>query len=105
MYLISLFSTLVCLGISGAASVSQHPAMACSDIKAPTIPGTKVKSIQGTERRNFTVKAYPPVLLEDITNLNFCDVEISLTHPGVGDKVLVQVWLPLNDWNNRFVAE
>lgn len=32
----------------------------------------------------------------------FCEVNITLTHPGENDKVGVQIMLPLNDWNGRF---
>jgi hypothetical protein len=104
MYRIYLFGVPLLFGISKAVSVSQQHTTSCSNIKAPSLPGAKVISIQGTERLNFTVKANPPLLANDITNLNICDVEISLTHPGARDQVLVQVWLPLSDWNNRFVA-
>ncbi|KAF2628485.1 tannase and feruloyl esterase [Macroventuria anomochaeta] len=43
-------------------------------------------------------------ILPPVTNLNFCEVNIHLTHSGADDDVLVRVWLPLklNDWNSRF---
>ncbi|PYH45467.1 tannase and feruloyl esterase [Aspergillus saccharolyticus JOP 1030-1] len=38
--------------------------------------------------------------------LDNCNVNITLTHPGENDTVLVEVWLPLDakDWNGRFLA-
>lgn len=37
-----------------------------------------------------------------VENLNICDVNVTLTHPGTGDKVNINVWLPLEGWNGRF---
>ncbi|GGM21322.1 tannase [Streptomyces fumigatiscleroticus] len=31
----------------------------------------------------------------------FCDVTVTLTHPGEGDHAEVRVWLPLDNWNGR----
>jgi tannase/feruloyl esterase len=34
----------------------------------------------------------------------FCNVTVTLTHPGDGDHAKVQVWLPQTGWNGRFQA-
>jgi pimeloyl-ACP methyl ester carboxylesterase len=69
------------------------------------VPDAKVLSITAEERRNFDMPASPG-LLEPVSDLNFCDVQIYLTHPGASDKVLVKTWLPLTreGWNGRFQA-
>lgn len=41
---------------------------------------------------------------ENITNLNFCDVSVIYTHPGQNDTINVQVWLPSDNWNGRFIG-
>lgn len=81
-----------------------HGAYSCANIPAPNVSGAKVLSIESKERHNFTVPTTPPLLLFDVPNLSICDVSVTLTHPNTGDKVLVQVWLPLKKWNGRFVA-
>ena len=68
----------------------------CASVKPPYVSGARVVSIQGTERRNFTVVASPPLLNNDIAGLNVCEVDVILTHPGANDRVLVQVWLPFS---------
>jgi hypothetical protein len=49
-----------------------------------------------SERQNYS---YAPL---NITGLNFCNVNITYTHPGYNDTIHVQVWLPLKGWNQRF---
>ncbi|KAJ8113091.1 hypothetical protein OPT61_g4698 [Boeremia exigua] len=41
-----------------------------------------------------------------LTDLNFCQVKVHITHQGTNDKVLIEAWLPLthNEWNGRFQA-
>ena len=41
---------------------------------------------------------------QNITGLNFCQVNITITHPGANDSVNNQVWLPVADWNERLVG-
>jgi hypothetical protein len=41
---------------------------------------------------------------QNITGLNFCQVNVTLTHPGTGDAVNNQVSLPLTGWNGRFLG-
>lgn len=76
----------------------------CANTKAPYVPGAKVVSINSKQKNNLTVFASSPFLLQDVSDLNICEVNITLTHPNADDQVLIQIWLPLNNWNGRFLA-
>ncbi|KAK1762481.1 feruloyl esterase [Phialemonium atrogriseum] len=96
-----------------AVGLAFHPARAsalpgtsvfCSNIPAPHVPGARVISVTSSVKRDYSVSKAPPTLNQDVTNLNVCEVNVILTHPGANDTVHVQTWLPLHGWNNRFVA-
>ncbi|KAF7550751.1 hypothetical protein G7Z17_g5504 [Cylindrodendrum hubeiense] len=86
------------------ASTPTHGAKLCSEIPAPHVLGATIASIDSAIRTNFSVQSSPPTLAQDIVNLNVCEVNVTLTHTGSSDHVLVQTWLPLKSWNKRFVA-
>ncbi|ORY17939.1 feruloyl esterase B precursor [Clohesyomyces aquaticus] len=100
-----LLQLWACLG--AAITENSHNTQNCdaSTFTAPDVPSAKVLSITAEERRNVDMPAAPG-LLNPITDLNFCDIKVYLTHPGTNDKVLVQTWLPLSEdlWNGRFQA-
>lgn len=37
-------------------------------------------------------------------NATFCNVTVTYTHPGQGDQVHAETWLPIGNWNNRLLA-
>ena len=80
------------------------PSSKCSNLKAPTVPGAQVLSITGVEAYNVSSPALPPFFFDSVVGLNICNVTVFLTHPGVNDHVLVQLFLPLANWNGRYQA-
>ena len=73
----------------------------CAGIQAPRVPGAHVLNVFGAELHNVSfspMPGAPPVPLD----ISVCEVNITLTHPGENDTVLVETWLPLSDWNGRF---
>jgi feruloyl esterase len=71
-------------------------------VKAPA--GTKVESVTAVSHAAGTVDVppvtpLPAVHVPDVPA--FCDVTVTLTHPGQGDHAKVRVWLPLDNWNGR----
>lgn len=81
-----------------------EPIPACANLPTPEVPGAKVLSVTGVEAHNVTNPPLPPFFFDTVTGLNVCNVTVFLTHPGVNDRVLVQLLLPLSTWNGRFQA-
>ncbi|OIW25792.1 tannase and feruloyl esterase [Coniochaeta ligniaria NRRL 30616] len=93
------------LGLFAATINAAAVTRPCSNIPAPHLPGARILSVSSTELRNHSVQAAPPLLNKNITNLNICEVVVTLTHPGANDTVTVQVWLPLDGaWTGRFAS-
>ncbi|KAH8669391.1 Tannase/feruloyl esterase [Ilyonectria robusta] len=74
----------------------------------PAIFGTDILSIEATPITNFTRNIHsayrftqPSVEAE---NVAFCNVTVTYTHPGADDRINVEIWLPLDGWNERFYA-
>ncbi|KAJ8121127.1 hypothetical protein ONZ43_g2343 [Nemania bipapillata] len=70
--------------------------------------GGEILSIEATLVSNYSASvpsAYrytaPSVQL---TNATFCNVTVAYTHPGQGDNIYVESWLPADSWNERFLA-
>ncbi|KAH6847107.1 tannase and feruloyl esterase-domain-containing protein [Chaetomium sp. MPI-CAGE-AT-0009] len=85
------------------------PPLPCTNLPLPSIPNATILSLTTTPLLNHTVPATPPFLNHPITNLNICEVLITLTHgpnTNTNDTVRLQIWLPLHPdtWNNRFIA-
>jgi pimeloyl-ACP methyl ester carboxylesterase len=99
-----LLASTIIVGAAGNNEALQHPKQSCTVFKALRVPGAEIISINGTELWNHTVPAVPGLLPSPVSNLNVCAVDVVLTHPGADDKVLVKVWMPLENWNGRFQA-
>jgi hypothetical protein len=83
------------------ASPAAATGTACGAVSAPPVPGAQVLSVSGVERHDYTVPPGPGNP-EPIAMPPFCEVVVTLTHPGANDVVTVEVWLPLTTWNGRF---
>lgn len=98
---------LALLPVAATLVVAQPAAAtgtACGGITAPTVPGAEVVSVASVERHDFVVPP-DPFHPEPITDIPaFCEVTLTLTHPGANDSVAVEVWLPLDTWNGRFLG-
>lgn len=81
-----------------------------SSIPYPHLPGAEILSLEATPVTNYTfvrssqsITYTPPTIASSATS--FCNVSIIYTHPGAGDTIKVQVWLPSpSDWNQRFMG-
>ncbi|KAH6985213.1 feruloyl esterase B [Ilyonectria destructans] len=72
----------------------------------PKVPGASIVSFSAQEQYNvsgiYVDESIPKIDFMD--GLDICNVEVTLTHPGTGDKTGFQIWLPLRGWNSRFMA-
>ncbi|KAH7361682.1 Tannase/feruloyl esterase [Plectosphaerella cucumerina] len=80
---------------------------ACADalIQLSTLPGAEILSLTASPVLNHTQTVsslvnpnHPTVQAKGV---DFCNVTITYTHPGQGDEVGVETWLPLSTWNGR----
>jgi hypothetical protein len=67
----------------------------------PSVPGTDVVSVTAVAQPGGEVPTFPG--FPPITDVPpYCEITVILTHPGVGDRVNVTVWLPVDGWTGRF---
>ena len=81
------------------ARVTKSPVCSPDAIPYPQLLGVRITSLTAHERHNHSVDL---PFADKLTGLNFCNVNISYSHPGTNDSINVQVWLPLKGWNFRF---
>ncbi len=71
-------------------------------VKAPA--GAKVESVTAVRQAGGTIKG-TGILGGEATGVPaFCEVTVTLTHPGDGDHAKIRTWLPEKGWNGRFQA-
>ncbi|KAI9035907.1 putative feruloyl esterase [Aspergillus affinis] len=69
----------------------------CSDLSLPKFDKFKTLRTNGDVVMNH-------ILTSDTSPISFCNFSVALTHPGDNDLVNVEIWLPLDTWNGRFLA-
>jgi hypothetical protein len=92
------------------AAGAQPTATSCTAIPVTAPTGTKVTSVTATARPGGTITfpaspPYPPT--PPITDVPaWCDITVTVTHPGANDRVTIKVSLPQDraKWNGRFQA-
>ncbi|KAI4729577.1 tannase and feruloyl esterase [Aureobasidium sp. EXF-10728] len=73
-------------------------------IAPPDIFGAEIISISAREVKDYSSAEPFASKTADADGLNFCNVTVTYTHPRQNDTIHVTVWLPLEDWNGRFMA-
>ncbi|KIW81870.1 hypothetical protein Z517_04896 [Fonsecaea pedrosoi CBS 271.37] len=94
------------LSFSSPGSGHANLTAAClsSSLPKPTLFGGEILKVTSSLVSNYTAQywqppnffnADPPFYGED-TNLDFCNVTVTYTHPGQNDTINVHIWLPLS---------
>lgn len=82
-----------------------NPTCSSTSFTPPGLQSIRVESILAKEVLEYSPSS---VIAEgastDATGLNFCNVTVTYTHPGWNDTINLHIWLPLNDWNERFMG-
>ncbi|MGW7255287.1 tannase/feruloyl esterase family alpha/beta hydrolase [Streptomyces sp. NPDC054834] len=76
----------------------------CSTFSVKAPAGTGVESVTAVHQAGGTVHG-TGILGGTVTDVPaYCELTVTLTHPGDGDHAKVRTWLPVNGWNGRFQA-
>lgn len=98
---------LIALCLEARSAPTTKPCSASSFSSVPPPPGTSITALQAAAVYGYSESIDGESnnwLVGNITGLNFCQVNVTLTHPGIGDAVNNQIWLPLDGWNGRFLG-
>ncbi|KXT09429.1 hypothetical protein AC579_2522 [Pseudocercospora musae] len=77
----------------------------------PDARGIKIVDVHAEEIKQWNEYEFftpaIPALPAEIRPIDFCNVTVSYTHPGIGDSIRINVWLPLDerDWTGRFLGQ
>lgn len=103
------------IGSSHAAPQGTADGVSCesSAFIHPEIFGTRVISLSATPIVNDSLALDRRDILDRLSTLpgasddglDYCNVSLTYTHPGLNDSINVAIWLPLKShWNGRFMG-
>jgi hypothetical protein len=72
-----------------------------NDLLQRCVPETFTPTVFGTEVLALEANV---IAAEPAGRQAFCNVTLSYTHPGQNDYIIVETWLPVDDWNGMFLA-
>ncbi|KAK3678821.1 hypothetical protein LTR78_001274 [Recurvomyces mirabilis] len=74
-----------------------------TQLEHPVVFGAQITSVTATHVHPYSTSSTQngAVPAANYTNLNFCNIKVTYTHPGYNDIIHVNVWLP-SEWNGRF---
>ena len=103
-----MLSLFLLLGISNYYVNALPSTAPCSNsLPRPVVPGATVTSLTASIVHSYAVNITGESNNwrgQNISGLSFCQVNVSLTHVGIGDLVHNEVWLPLTGWNGIFLG-
>ncbi|KAI1802668.1 tannase and feruloyl esterase [Daldinia bambusicola] len=73
---------------------------------SPALFGAEIKSISASLVTNYSLDIPDGFMFTapspKVRDAKFCNVTATYTHPGYDDKINVETWLPIDNWNGRF---
>ncbi|KAK1655113.1 Tannase/feruloyl esterase [Colletotrichum phormii] len=70
--------------------------------------GAEILSLQTNLVTNYTISVPSSVRFTqpsiEVQNASFCNITVTYTHPGQGDIITFESWLPTEGWNGRLQA-
>lgn len=97
-------STLNSLMAANTSLIAQCHSAA---ISLPALFGANITGVQAAPVTNFSFISTPALAYTKsvFSELDFCNITVSYTHPGRMDKISVTVYLPpVSKWNGRFAT-
>ncbi|MFJ8622124.1 tannase/feruloyl esterase family alpha/beta hydrolase [Kitasatospora sp. NPDC093550] len=92
------------MAAAGAGGAPVPATFSCAPVSVAAPAGTRVESVTALRREGGTVDG-TGVVGGQVTGVPaYCEVTVTLTHPGDDDHAEVRTWLPLIGWNGRFQA-
>ncbi|CAO2652696.1 Nn.00g021070.m01.CDS01 [Neocucurbitaria sp. VM-36] len=90
----------VALALTSPSLFQHNQRLQCSRISLSSTSEFRMLSTEAAEVHNFSAPATSST--PAVSNLSFCNVSLVLSHTE--DVVYAWVWLPLEDWNGRFLV-
>ena len=91
------------MGLFAAAAIASSPAMAttCTNLQSLQLQHTTINSATDNTSGVFVVPGSPPTTIAGLPA--FCRITATLT-PSSDSNIKIEVWLPENGWNGRFLG-
>ncbi|THY80058.1 tannase and feruloyl esterase [Aureobasidium pullulans] len=90
-----------------ASAPSLASACIAQSIPLPSVSGANILSLHATPVTNFSLPSIPIQVWtkSQFDAVDFCNVTVKYTRPGLDHNITVQVYLPpASEWNGRFVG-
>jgi len=79
-----------------------------SAIPYPTLFGAEILNLSANLVQNFSQEVSDRFFVHNsaisVRNIDYCNITVTYTHPGQNDRINVETWFPMKNWNRRLQA-